>query len=154
LPSEIYVARALGIYNTMWGIWIMKFHFLGLYFLVMCESFRAIPKDFAEAAYIDGAGYFYTFIKIMLPIVSNMLITIFIIYFVQFWNDYQTPLIYIRTQPTLSYGLFMLKYMDGELNFLPGQMAGCLVVLFPVLLLFIIFHNRFLNNVSMGGLKE
>lgn len=154
LPSEIAVARALGLYNTMWGIWIMGFAYNSIYFLVMTESFRAIPKDFSDSASVDGASRPRIMFSIMLPMVKNVIGTIGLIQFVTFWSDYQTPLIYLRSYPTLIYGFFMLKYANGELSYLPAKMAACMIVILPITLLFIIFQDKFLGNISMGGLKE
>ncbi len=154
LASEITVAKSLGIFNTMWGMWILKAHCISIYFFVLTETFRAIPKEFADSAGLDGANGVQIMVTIMLPMVKNVLGTIFLILFVQYWNDYQTPLVYLESQPTLIYGFFMLKWVDGEFNFFPGQMAACVVVILPILIIFIVFQNRFMGNLSMGGLKE
>ena len=67
LPSEIQMSRALGFFDTIWGMWIMKSHFLGMYFLVFHAMFRGIPKEFADAARVDGAGNFLSLIHISEP---------------------------------------------------------------------------------------
>lgn len=154
LASEITIARTLGIFNTMWGMWILKAHCISIYFFVLTESFRAIPKEFSDSAELDGANGVQVIVKIMLPMVKNVLGTIFLILFVTYWNDYQTPLVYLESKPTLIYGFFMLKWVDGEFNFFPGQMAACVAVILPILIIFIIFQNKFMGNISMGGLKE
>ena len=56
LPSEIQMAKTLRLYNQMWGLWIMKANFLGMYFLVFYEYFKSLPDSYTEAAKIDGAG--------------------------------------------------------------------------------------------------
>lgn len=153
-PSEITVARTLGLYNTRFMPFVMKFTFLGIYYFVLYEAFRAIPNDFAESAFIDGANNLQVMVKIMLPMVRNILFTIFVILFVQYWNDYQTPILYMYSYPTLSSGLLMLPYENGVAAQVPVQLTASFFVFVPVLLLFIVFHERFLTNITLGGIKE
>ena len=58
LPSEIQMVTSLGLFGTFWGVWLLKANFLGMYFLVFYAVFKGVPKDFSEAAKIDGAGNF------------------------------------------------------------------------------------------------
>lgn len=158
LPSEIAMAKSLNIYGTMWGLWIMAFNYNGFYFLILSQSFKSIPKDFADSASIDGAGRFRIMLSIMLPMVKNVIGTIALIKFVEVWNNYQTPLIYIPEHPTLMYGFMMLTLSPpkGVPDFyaLPARFSVCIVVALPIVVLFTAFNKKFLGNLSMGGLKE
>ena len=158
LPSEIAMAKRLNIYGTMWGLWIMAFTYNGFYFLILSQSFKSIPKDFADSASIDGAGRFRIMLSIMLPMVKNVIGTIALIKFVEVWNNYQTPLIYLPESPTLMYGFMMLTLSPpkGVPDFyaLPARFAVCVVVALPIVILFTAFNKQFLGNLSMGGLKE
>lgn len=153
-PSEITILQALGLYNTVWGAWIQKANFLGMYFLVFFAAFKAIPKDYGEAAEIDGAGEMQIFLRIMLPIIRNVFFTVFLIKFVEFWNDYQMPLLYLPGYPTLSYGLYYVSnYTTNAISTVPLRMAGCIIVLLPILALFIAFSDKLMGNLTMGGIK-
>lgn len=158
LPSEIAMAKSLNIYGTMWGLWIMAFNYNGFYFLILSQAFKSIPKDFADSASIDGAGRLRIMLSIMLPMVKNVIGTIALIRFVEVWNNYQTPLIYIPEYPTLMYGFMMLTLSPpkGVPDFyaLPARFAVCIVVALPIVVLFTAFNKKFLGNLSMGGLKE
>ncbi len=158
LPSEITMAKALGIFDTMWGMWIMKFTYNGLYFLVLAEAFRAIPKDYLYAASIDGAGRLKIMLSIMLPMVKNIIGTIALLQFVVYWNDYQTPLIYLNSKPTLIYGFFMLTNSSPtgvpDFRYYPAQFTACMLVVIPITALFIAFNKAFLRNITLGGIKE
>lgn len=154
-PSEIQLLRNLGIYDTIIGNWIQKFHFLGMYFLVFTASFEVIPKDFAEAAYIDGASEFKLLTKIMFPMVSTIFTSILLINFISLWNDYQTPLLYLPSHPTLAYGIFDLSRTTiSGLNNVPTRMAGCVILLVPILIIFISFRKKIMGNITLGGVKE
>ena len=67
LPSEIAIAQGLRLYNTVYGMLFMKSYVTGLYFLSFYASLRVIPKDYVEAAYLDGAGNFKVMLQIILP---------------------------------------------------------------------------------------
>ncbi len=155
LPSEVQTAKALGLFDTICGVWLMKANFLGMYFLVFYSAFRSVPNAFAEAARIDGAGNFSILFRIMLPIVKNTFLTVMLINFITFWNDYQTPLIYLPSYPTIAVG--MLKVRTGgasnAMSSTPMQMAGSMMMLLPILIIFIRYQKRLLGNLTVGGEK-
>lgn len=95
LPSEIQMARWFGLFDQVWGLWIMKCSALGMYFLIFHAVFKSLPDDFTEAAKVDGAGNFRIFFRIVLPVVRNTLMTVILIKFIEFWNDYQTQYSFI-----------------------------------------------------------
>lgn len=153
-PSEMKILKDLGLYNTLWGSWIQKFHFLGMYFLVFYAAFKSFPNTYMEAAYIDGAGEWRVFGSIVLPLVRNTFLTVLLIKFIDYWNDFQTPLLYIPSYPTLAVGLYSLGNSTiPDMNWVPRKLAACLIVLIPIMTLFIIFRNKLMGNLTMGGIK-
>ena len=154
-PSEMQILKKLQFYDNMWGMWICKFSFLGLYYLIFYGAFKNISKDFSEAAYVDGASEFRVMFSIIMPMVVNVIGTVFLIKFIDFWNDYQTPLLYMPSSPVLARGIFRLSQdLQGEFATIPFRLAGCMMLALPVLILFIIFKDKLMNNMSMGGIKE
>lgn len=154
LPSEVRMTRALGLYDHMWGMWILKANFLSMYFLMFQGVFGGIPNDFAEAAQIDGASHLSVYFRVVLPLVAKMFLTVYLLNFIAFWNDYQTPLIFMPNKPTLAYGLYLFdRKTDTHLSSVPVKFAGAIMVILPVLTLFLIFQKRLMGNVAMGGLK-
>lgn len=153
-PSEINMLQNLGIYNTLIGSWIQRANFLGMYFLVFHASFKSLSKDYSEAAEIDGASEFTVMSRIMLPLVRNTFFTVFLVKFVEFWNDYQVPLLYLPGRPTLSYGLYYVSnYTSNAISTVPMRMAGCIIILMPILIIFIAFNEKLMGNITMGGVK-
>ena len=133
LPSEIQMSRALGFFDTIWGMWIMKSHFLGMYFLVFHAMFRGIPKEFADAARVDGAGNFQVLFSIMMPLVRNTLFTVILLNFIGYWNDYQVPLIYLPSYPTIAYGLYLFNFSTiNSLSTIPMKITGCMIMMLPI----------------------
>jgi ABC-type glycerol-3-phosphate transport system permease component len=154
-PSMLQMLKRLNLYDSMLGNYISKFHFLGLYFLVFYATFRSFPDSYAEAAYIDGASEYAVLFQIVFPLIRNMIGTVILLNFIGLWNDYQTPLIYLPSYPTLAYGVFYMSNSSvQELNTVPLRMAGCIILFVPILILFLIFKNKLMGNLSMGGLKE
>ena len=154
LPSEIRLATSLGIYDQIWGLWLMKAHFLGMYFLVFYNLFRSLPAAYTEAARIDGAGNWMVMVKIIMPMAKNTFLTVLLINFITYWNDYQTPLIYMPSHPTIALGMYHMAFTSiNELATIPMRMTSAVFMLVPTLALFMCFHKRLLGNLTMGGIK-
>ena len=155
LPSELQFLKAFGMYDSIWGMWICKANFLGLYYLVFYASFRSVPKDYSEAAYIDGASNFRVMASVILPLVASTFMTVMLIRFVEFWNDYTVTLTYMPSIPTLAYGLYAYSFSTvPEISNTPMRLAGCFILIIPILIVFIAGHKRLMGNISMGGIKE
>ena len=155
LPAEISMAKMLNIYGTMGGMFIMRAAFIGPYFLIFAAVFKGVPKDFTEAGYIDGANEFTIFFNLMMPMVNDTFMTIMLLSFIGYWNDYSVPLIYLPDNPPLALGLYRFNAStDNEISTVPMKMAGCFIVSIPILIIFIAFQNKLMGNISMGGLKE
>lgn len=154
--SALYVAEILHLKNSIVGMYVMKTNFLGVYFLVFYAQLAAFPKDYSDAAYLDGAGYLTTMFEIMFPLVRNSFMTILLIQFVGLWNDYTTPMLFLPEVPTLAYGLWYYNFYTrtGVVNNTPMRIAGCIIMMIPILIIFLAFHKRLMANLSMGGLKE
>lgn len=153
--SELAMMHRLGLYNRLWGLWITKSHFLSMYYLVFYATFRSFSKSFEEAAYIDGAGYFRVFVRIMLPLVKNLFFTIFLIQFIAFWNDYYTPLMYMPAYPTIAYGMYYFNVnRDNLTTNIPLKLTGGVIMLVPVLAVYMVFNQRLMANLTIGGDKE
>lgn len=154
LPSQIQFAKGLGLYDNFIGMWIMKANFLGMYTLIFQGMFRKIPKDYTEAAKIDGASNLQIMIKVMFPIVASTFLTIFLLNFIGFWNDYQTPLIFMPNKPTIAYGLYCFNRLtDGDLSTIPMKLTGSMIVLVPILIVFLVSQKRLMKNNISGGIK-
>ncbi|MBQ7995749.1 MAG: carbohydrate ABC transporter permease [Bacilli bacterium] len=155
LPAEIAMAKSLNLYDQIWGMWIMKANFLGIYFIVFYNFFRSQPDAYIEAAKIDGSSNFRTMVQIMLPMAMPLFFTVMLINFISFWNDYQVPLIYLPGHPTIAVAMATIKdsaYPQSMRN-IPSKIAAAMLMLVPVLVLFLAFHKKLLGNLTMGGIK-
>ena len=160
--AEIQMAKELLLYNEIWGMWLMRANFLGMYFLVFHSVFKSMPAGYYEAAKIDGANDWHVMCRIALPLVKYTFLSIFLIVFIEYWNDYLIPNLYLPDYKTLSLGLYhqslgkemdMSNPMSDFLSTVPYVMANVLVVSTPVIIIFSIFSKRLMGNLSVGGLK-
>jgi multiple sugar transport system permease protein len=124
----------------------------GVFF--MRQFFQSLPKELEEAAYIDGASVWRTFISVILPLSKGPLITLGIITFLTSWNDFLWPLLILggnREALTLPVGLATLQ---GQYNFDYGKlMAGALILTVPVLIMYAFFQRYIIRSISMTGIK-
>ena len=155
-PSSITVLRNLRLYDTFGGNYIQKFSFTGMYFFVYWAFYESLSDTYSEAAEMDGASQFRILISIILPLSIKIISSVWLILFVQQWNDYQTPMLYLPTKPTLAYGVYYMTQINhsGKLTQTPTKIAGCMLLALPILAVFIFLKDKLMGNVSMGGVKE
>lgn len=153
LPAEIRMVRRLGLYDSFFGIFIMKFSFTGGNYLILRTIIKSVPGDFFDAARIDGAGHFAQMIHIGLPMCLSTVIALMILMFIGYWNEYYTALVYLPTHPVLAYGLFQLQFSTRPEATVPVIMAAAVMLSVPMVIVFIIFRNKIMGNIRMGGLK-
>lgn len=117
--------------------------------------FQTIPKDYEEAAFVDGSGYFHTMIKVMFPMAKPSIITIILFNFLAFWNEYILAMTLMTKDKykTLPVGLMNLNSAQkAAANY--GQLyAGLVMVMLPTLILYILVQKKLTEGMSLGGLK-
>ena len=154
LPAELQMAKNTGLYDSIWGLWIMKANFLGMYFLVFYDGFKGLSMTYTEAAKIDGASNMHILLAIVLPLVKNIFFTVMLVNFIGFWNDYQVPLLYMPSYPTVAYGMYnMANTRENNLSSVPMRMTGAMLMFIPIFTLFLIFQKHLLGNLTVGGIK-
>ncbi|MFT3762836.1 MAG: carbohydrate ABC transporter permease [Pseudoxanthomonas sp.] len=114
---------------------------------------RGIPDELLEAARIDGAGEWRIFFRIVLPMLRPVLATLAVFTFMTAWNDFMWPLIVLTGQEhyTLPVALASLSrehILDVEL-----MMAGAVVTVLPVLLLFLLLQRHYVQGLTLGSVK-
>lgn len=156
LASELRMLQRLGIYGTWFSMGVLKFNFLGVYFLTFVAMFKAIPKEYTEAAKIDGASNLRIMLSIIFPQALNMIVTVFLLTFITYWNDYKTAMLYLPKYPVATYGVFYFlntPMNNGTTSEAPVQVAGAILMTLPILIVFIIFNKRLRGGVYVGGIK-
>lgn len=152
MPSLLSILKTIGLYNSWFGIFAQRVSFCSAYFLIFYAAFSALSWEYAESAFIDGASHFLVFFKIMLPLVTSLFVTVFILLFVQFWNDYQTPWLLLPGSPTAALGLY--HYLNNmQINDVPAQLSAGVVVFVPIFVIFVTFRDKIMGNLTEGGIK-
>lgn len=147
-----FISR-LGLINTYWAIFLMCSGGFGFGFLLFFNFFSAIPWEYAESAYLDGASDIQIFIRIMYPQAIPIMTAIGITAFINYWNDYMTPYIYLPQKPTISLAVNQLyMIMENKLT-LPPAFAGMALLATVSLVIFAVFNKFIMNNMSVGGVK-
>jgi len=144
----------LGLYGSLLGVMLPYFASAFGTFL-MRQTFRQIPRDFEEAATIDGAHWWQTLWHVLLPMARPGLVAFSLVSLMAHWNEFLWPLMVLnepRTQ-TLTIGLAAFAVgSEGGKDW--GMLAaGTLLVMFPLLALFAVFQRQFVNSFMFSGLK-
>lgn len=142
-----------GLVNTLWSLMLpASVSAFGTF--LMRQFFVTVPNELIEAAKIDGCNPFKTFLQICFPMAKPTIATLSIFCFMNVWNDYFTPLIYINDSRkyTLPLGLASMKGMYS--TDWPVLMASSVISVFPVLIAFLFAQDAFVKGVMMTGMKE
>ncbi len=142
-----------GLVNTLWSLMIPPMVSAFGTFL-MRQFFITVPRELDEAAKIDGCNPFQIFITILLPMAKSTIATLVIFCFMNTWNDYFTPLIYINdsSKYTLPLGLASMKGMYS--TDWPVLMASSTIAVLPVLIVFLFAQDAFVKGVMLSGMKD
>lgn len=152
LPASYKLVYSLGIANSPLYL-IATVGAFGMPFFVMSAFFGNVSWAYAEAAFIEGASNFRVFVDIMLPLAKPGFITMFITSAISRWNDYLTPMLYLKDFPTLSAGLFDFQHSSRVASRMPVYFSAMLLMTLPIIAVFIGFQETIMNNMSIGGLK-
>lgn len=155
--SMLSLMHDIELYDTFPGLFMQKFNFGNMYYLMFSAIFKGVSKDYYEAGYIDGASELQIMTRIAIPLVLTSFGLVFLLNFITYWNDYNTLLVYAPSHPTMGLALFKIitdPAGNTERAYPVVQMAACMIITMPVLVLFIIFRNKMMGNLSLGGVKE
>ena len=158
VPWQVYMVpqfimiRKMQLADTHLSLILMQaFTAFGVF--LMRQSYLSIPNELSEAARIDGLSEFGIYSRIMLPLSKSAIATLIIFSFVNVWNDYMGPMIYLNSTElkTIQLGLrmFITQY-SADYNLI---MAAALISLIPVGALFLSMQRFFIEGVATSGLK-
>ncbi|HAV19904.1 MAG TPA: sugar ABC transporter permease, partial [Firmicutes bacterium] len=129
---------------------------IGMTFFLITAMKNSVPDSLVESAKIDGAGYFRIYWQIALPLTKPAIAAQVIFWFVGIWNDFFAPSIYLtnKTVWTLQVALTSLNSSYGTGTNIPWIMAGSFLASIPMIIVFLVFRNMFVQSVSLSGIKE
>jgi len=158
VPGQIFLVPhydimvRLKLTNSVTALWLPKiFSAFGTFMLR--QFFMGQPKALDEAAMIDGCGFFGIYSRILLPLIKPALVSLAILTALSAFKDLMWPLIVNNSlnKMTLSAGLAML--IGEHTTYYPQVMAGSVMAVWPMIVLFLIFQNQFIEGISATGIK-
>ncbi|WP_082053718.1 carbohydrate ABC transporter permease [Gordoniibacillus kamchatkensis] len=146
--------KMLGLYDTYYPLIVPAYFGGGIFNIFLLRQFYlTIPRDFDEAAFVDGATYFQIYMRIIMPLSRSVLIVVALFSFLGSWNDFMGPLIYVKSDSlfTLALGLQMFQgTYTAQWDLL---MAASAAVVLPCVIVFLIGQRYFLEGITLTGLK-
>jgi multiple sugar transport system permease protein len=153
IPSYI-LFRELGWIDSLKPLWVPAFFGGGAFnVFLLRQFFRTIPKELDEAAIMDGASWWQVFWRVLLPLTGPAVTTVALFAFIGAWKDFMGPLIYINSleKQTLELGLQTFQTLYGTHWEL--MMAGAVIVVLPLIVIFFLGQKVFIQGIVMTGLK-
>jgi multiple sugar transport system permease protein len=120
---------------------------------LMRQYFLTIPKDYEEAAKLDGAGYFKTYWKVMLPLAAPALAAVTILQFQGTWNEFFWSLIILQDEARYTLPVGISTFVGVYKTQWPELMAASVIAIVPVVLIFLVFQRYFIAGVAAAGVK-
>lgn len=152
VPQFIMMRNVFHLNDNMWAIICLQaFNAFGVF--LMRQFYMDVPNELCEAARVDGMNEYQIWWSIMLPLSKPALATLTIFTFVNTWNDFLGPLIYLTTESkkTIQIGLRMfISQYSTDYGLI---MASSVVVLIPVLIVFLALQKYFVQGIASSGLK-
>lgn len=145
----------LGLVDTLWPLIIPGLlGNMGMMFFFR-QFLTGMPKEYVEAARIDGAGWMKTFISIFLPLMKPAIATQVIFWFMGIWNEFMGPLIYLDSEEnyTIQLAVRLLSTTNEAVNEYPLIMTGAIISCIPLLTLYICFQKYFTDAMVISGVK-
>lgn len=155
LIPTFLIFNHLGWINTFLPLTVPAFFGTAFYIFLLRQFFLTLPKELDDAARIDGCNSLNIYWRIILPLSKPALAAVTAFTFIDSWNDFLGPLIYLRQDSRLTLSLGLRMFLDfqegtGELHLM---MAASVATLIPILLVFFFAQKHFVEGVTFTGLK-
>ena len=142
----------MGLVNTPWGVMLPAL--ASVFGIFMIRQFTlSIPDDLLDAARIDGASEFRIFWTIVLPVLKPILVTLATFTFLSTWNDFMWPLIVLSDDAKYTLPVALANLVGEHVQDTELMMAGSVLTIFPVLIVFLIMQRSYIQGVLMGSVK-
>ena len=151
LPQFIMM-RSMGLYDTLWAMVVLQaFSAFGVF--LMRQFYRGIPTELCEAARLDGLSEYGIWARIMLPLSKAAIATLVIFTFVNTWNDYMGPMIYLTRDVNKTVQVGLRRFIQENSSDYHLIMAASLCSLLPVSVMFLTLQRYFIEGIATSGLK-
>jgi len=153
LPNFL-IFRYLGLVDTHTALWLPTVLGDAFILFLLRQYFITIPKEISESAHIDGAGHLRIYSRIVMPLAMPVIASAAILTFVSSWNNYEGPLIYLRSAELYTIPM-ALQVMSTNIEAVHNAelMAATVLSVVPIMVVFAIFQRYFVESITMSGVK-
>lgn len=158
IPTEVIILPLyrliikMGIMDSMWGI-ILPYLVIPMLIFFFRQYLSGIPKDFLDAARVDGCSEYGIFARIMVPLMKPSFAAMGIYQGMQSWNNFLWPMIVMRTQSKITLPVGLQSLMSPYGNNYDILIAGSCFAIIPIMILFVCFQSYFIEGMTAGGVK-
>ena len=145
--------RGLGLVNSFGGVLVVAIATVFGIFLIR-QFAVGIPDELLDAARLDGAGELRIYCTIVLPLLRPILVTLGVFTFLSSWNDFMWPLVVLTDESRYTLPLAIANLSGEHVQDTELMMAGAVVTVLPVLLLFLAVQRHYIEGILMGSVKE
>lgn len=153
----LQIAKFLHLNNSLWGVIIITVMGTNISNLFLCRNYLlGLDPGMEEAAEIEGCGFVKRFFLIALPLMRPVIATMGILTFVGAWNNYMLPMIFTLGNPKaapLTVGIVALKGSGQGAASWNLMLAGTMISIVPMIIIYLIFNKQFVNGITAGGVK-
>lgn len=155
MVPQFLIFKSLGWYNTLLPLWAPAFLGTPFFIFLLRQFMLGVPRELEEAARIDGCSWLGIYWRIMLPLLKPALAAVAIFTFMNAWNDFMAPLIYLNDQRLypLSLGLFVFRGAQQFQASFTMLMAASTLMTLPVIAIFFLAQRYFIEGVTLTGMK-
>ncbi len=144
---------AIKLKDKWLGIFLMNAGGLGFGMLLYKNYFSSVSWEYAESAFLDGAGNLRVFFSIMYPQALPLIVSMAILNVIGLWNDYMTPYLFLNSKPTVALGVYSIQTRAEQSGAMPQAFAAMTFMTVCVLAIYAGFSKTIMSSMSVGGLK-
>lgn len=145
--------KAMGLVNTYWGVLIP--YLAPIFGIFMVRQYAlSVPQDYLDAARVDGASELRIYWSVVLPLCRPILVTLAVFVFMGTWNDFMWPLIELTDDRLYTLPVALANLSGEHAQDTEMMMAGSVLTVLPVLVLFLALQRYYIEGIMMGGVKE
>lgn len=152
---KVIMFREIGWLDTLLPLTVPMIGGSAFFIFILRQFFRSLPKELDDAAEIDGASRLRIMFTIIFPLAKPALATVAVFSFIQHWNDFFEPFIYLNSpdRMTLGVGMRFFQAGVGDTPMLHLQMGIALIALAPILIAFFFAQKQFIRGIALTGIK-
>jgi len=149
-----YEILNMGLLNRYFGLILPYIAYFSPFAILLLQSFfRGFPDELIEAAKIDGCNNFQAFIKVVLPISAGALSTVFIINFIQIWNEFLLALVIMTNNNSRTLPVGIVAFQGAWMTDWGPIYAALVITILPTIIVYLIFHRNIIKGVTAGAVK-